>query len=167
MASEQRIRQATSDDVGSLLDIYTPVVLKSATSFELTPPTHDEFALRVARVSLTDPWLVLERDGAIAGYAYASEFRGRPAYQQTRETTVYVSPEHQRSGVGESLMVALLDELQQRGAHLVVACLTLPNEASVRFHEALGYSYVGTFHEAGRKFDAWHDVGFWERRLGD
>jgi L-amino acid N-acyltransferase YncA len=160
-----QIRPAEPTDAAALLAIYTPVVRQTAISFELEPPTEAAFAARIERVTATDPWLVLERDGAVAGYAYATDFRGRAAYAATRETTVYVHPDHRRTGVARRLMVALLDEMARRGAHVAVAVIALPNPASVALHEALGFSYVGTVHEAGSKFGTWHDEGFWEQRL--
>ena len=161
-----QIRDARPSDAAALLAIYAPVVRDSAVSFEYEPPTEAEFAGRIERVMALDPWLVLERDGAIAGYAYATDFRGRAAYAATRETTVYVHPDHRRGGVAQALMEALLDEITRRGARLAIAVITLPNEPSVALHEALGFRYVGTLHDVGRSFDTWHDEGFWELRLG-
>lgn len=165
MGSDRLIRSAHAGDAAALLAIYAPVVRESATSFELDPPSETEFAARIERVTATDPWLVLEREGEIAGYAYATGFRGRPAYATTRETTVYVHPAHHRAGVGRALMVALLGEVRRRGARLAVAVIALPNDASVALHEALGFTHVGTLHQVARKFDTWHDEGIWELRL--
>ncbi len=162
MEASRLVRDADPSDAGAFLAIYAPVVRESAISFELEPPTEAEFAERIRRVTATDPWLVLERDGEIAGYAYATHFRGRPAYAATRETTVYVHPDHHRTGVARELMTALLDEIARRGAHLAIAVIALPNKPSVALHEALGFRHVGTIHDAGRKFDEWHDEGIWE-----
>jgi phosphinothricin acetyltransferase len=164
--TDHLIRSARPADAAALLAIYAPLVRESAISFEFEPPTESEFAGRIERVRATDPWLVLERGGEIAGYAYATPFRGRPAYAATRETTVYVHPAHRRTGVARALMAALIDEITGNGARLAVAVIALPNGPSVAMHESLGFTYVGTLHDVGRKFDAWHDEGFWELRLG-
>ena len=165
MESPPNIRPAKAD-VHSMLEIYAPIVLETAISFELEPPTVDEFKERLRQVQKRDPWLVLEDRDQITGFAYATDFRSRPAYLSSRETTVYVHPDHRGRGVGGGLMSALLAELRSRDVRLVVAGITLPNEGSVALHQRLGFRHVGTFHEAGRKFDRWHDLGFWELLLG-
>lgn len=165
MESNRLVRSARPDDAAELLAIYAPVVNETAISFELVPPTESEFADRINSVIASDPWLVLERDGQVAGYAYATKFRDRHAYEATRETTVYVHPNHRKAGVARELVEALIAELAARSIRLIVAGIALPNEPSIALHEALGFTQVGTFHDVGRKFDQWHDVGFWELRL--
>lgn len=162
MDPSRRIRSAHPADAASLLAIYGPVVRDSTISFELDPPTEEEFTERIRQ---TDPWLVLERDADIAGYACASQFRNRPGYAATRETTVFVHPDHHRSGAAHELMTALLANLTDRGAHLALAVIALPNEPSVALHEALGFTLAGTLHQVGRKFGRWHDEGFWQLPL--
>lgn len=112
------------------------------------------------------PWVSAEVDDVLVGFAKASTWRSRAAYAQTAEVAVYVEDGARGRGVGRALYVALLDELARLGYHLAVGGITLPNEASVRLHEAVGFEHVGTFRECGRKFDAWHDVGFWAKRIG-
>jgi phosphinothricin acetyltransferase len=159
------VRDATVEDVPGMLEIYRPIVTDTPVSFELEPPTVEEFTERFSRITESDPWLVAVQDGSIAGYAYASEWRARPAYVATRETTVFVHYDHQRKGIARLLMTELLTRLTAAGAHVVVAGVTLPNGASVSLHEGLGFEHVGTYSEVGRKFDRWHDVGFWALRL--
>ena len=149
-----------------MLWIYAPIVLNTAISFEIEPPTQDEFAQRLELINETDQWLVCEADGDIVGYAYSSPFKARPAYARTRETTVYVSDRHRSQGIGRRLLGSVLDGLTARGDHRALAFITLPNEPSARLHEGLGFSRVGTLREVGYKFDRWHDVGIWERDLG-
>ena len=165
MRNDVRIRAAEFGDAAGMLAIYAPIVRESSASFELEPPSEVDFAQRIVRTTADNPWLVAERDGQVIGYAYGSEFRARPAYEASRETTVYVHSDHQRQGLAQHLMTALLDELRIRGTHTAIGVITLPNEESVRLHEALGYRHVGTFREVGRKFQAWHDVGFWQLHL--
>lgn len=159
-----QIRAVTSTDAADMLAIYAPVVRTSPISFEHEPPSEESFTKRVVDISSQHPWLVAEVDGQIVGYAYGSLFRDRPAYRGTRETTVYVHDGYQRRGVARALMSALLDQLRQSGAHSVIAVITLPNAASVQLHQSLGFRHVGTFQEVGRKFDSWHDVGFYQLR---
>lgn len=147
--------------------IYRPIVETTAISFELEAPTESEFAARLLRVQRRDPWLVAEDEGTaeVLGYAYASDFRTRPAYSTTKETTVYVSSDHQGCGVGRALLEELLAVLEGRGVRVAIAGIALPNEPSIALHQRLGFKLVGTFDEVGHKFGAWHDLSFWQRSL--
>jgi phosphinothricin acetyltransferase len=158
------IRAAGIEDAGAMLAIYAPYVIDTAISFEVEPPSLEDFRGRVARGTVSYPWYVAERaaDRAVVGYAYAGEFRARAAYRFTAETTVYVARGAHRSGIGRALMQTLLPELSRRGFHRVIAGVTLPNAASVGLHESLGFRPVGVFEEVGFKFGAWHAVGFWQ-----
>jgi phosphinothricin acetyltransferase len=159
------IRPATLSDAQALAEIYNPYVRDTTITFEAEPVTAAEMAGRIAKVTEAYPWLVWDEGGQILGYAYSSVWRARAAYRYSTETAIYLSMERRRQGVGTSLYQALLDELRQRGFHSVLGCLALPNEPSVRLHEKLGFQKVGHMREAGRKFDAWVDVGFWELLL--
>jgi phosphinothricin acetyltransferase len=111
------------------------------------------------------PWLAAEVGGRFAGYAKSGVWRERAAYERTAEVAVYVEQAHQRCGVARSLYTRLFEVLAARDVHTVVAGATLPNDASVRLHEALGFTRVGTFREVGYKFGAYRDVAFFQRML--
>lgn len=111
------------------------------------------------------PWLTAEVSGQFAGYAKAGPFRDREAYGRTAETGIYVTDSIRRKGVGRALYRELLARLALARFHMAVAGITLPNDASVRLHEAMGFRLVGVFHDVGQKLGAWHDVGFWEIAL--
>ena len=161
------IRDAMAEDVASLLAIYRPFVLDTTVSFEVEPPSAEEFAERIRIAQLKWAWLVAEIGGVAAGYAYASSFRARAAYQWSVETSAYLAPGHRSQGVGRALYERLLGILVAKGYCTAYAGITLPNEASVRFHQAMGFGPVGVFQRAGRKFGAWHDVSWWQRKLRD
>jgi phosphinothricin acetyltransferase len=120
-----------------------------------------------ARIRAAHLWLVSERDGRIAGYAYAGTHRTRAAYDRTAEVSAYVDRGVQRSGVGRELYTELFARLKAGGYRLLVAGITLPNEASVGIHEALGFYPVGIFKNIGFKSDRWWDVGWWQLDLGE
>lgn len=159
------IRVALVSDAESMLEIYAPIVRETPVSFELVPPSLEDYRLRVASVLETMPWVVCEEKGEILGYAYASRFRPRPAYQWTAEATVYVHPRRQRRAVGRALYTALFDGLRLLGYPSVIAVIALPNPASVALHETLGFVPVGVFQKVGYKLGRWHDVGFWQLTL--
>jgi phosphinothricin acetyltransferase len=159
------IRPAILSDARAMAEIYNPYVRDTTITFEEEPVTAAEMAGRITKVTEAYPWLVWDEGGQILGYAYSSVWRARAAYRYSTETAIYLSMKHRGQGVGTSLYRALLDELQQRGFHSALGCLSLPNEPSVRLHEKLGFQKVGHMKEAGWKFDAWVDVGFWELML--
>ena len=110
-------------------------------------------------------WLVVEADGAVAGYAYGSPHRDRAAYSSSCDVAVYVDPAHARQGLGRALYAHLLPLLAAAGYHAAFAGIALPNEASVGLHEAMGFTPVGIYREVGWKLGGWRDVGWWQRLL--
>jgi phosphinothricin acetyltransferase len=159
------IRVANVADAEALLAIYQPHVLDSAVSFEIVPPDARQFAQRITRTLERYPWLVCQADGEVLGYAYGSTHRERPAYQWSVEVSAYVKSGNSRSGIGRRLYNALFEILVRQGFFSAFAGVTLPNEASVRFHEALGFQPLGVFHNIGFKHGRWHDVAWFERPL--
>lgn len=153
---------APNSDGAACAAIYGPYVDGAATSFEESPPVAAELATRIERVSTTHPWLVSERDGRVVGFAYAAPHRARPAYRWTAETSVYVDPAHHGLGVGRELYEALLGLLRRQGLHVACAGITLPNDASIGLHEALGFERIGVYRRVGYKAGAWRDVGWWQ-----
>jgi L-amino acid N-acyltransferase YncA len=161
-----KLRAATSQDAGAIAHIYAPFVTGSAVSFETEPPDAAAMRRRIEAAGDLYPWLVGEDlDGALLGYAYAARFRDRPAYRFTVETSVYLRSDAVGRGLGRRLYEPLLAMLEAAGFTQAVAAVTLPNAASVRLHERLGFERAGTYRQVGWKFGAWHDVGLWQRGL--
>ena len=144
--------------------IYGDAVLNDTASFELEPPDAAEMARRWKALSDAYPYLVLEREGVVVGYAYAGPFRTRPAYRMTCENSIYVAPSAKRTGVGRALMTALIEECAKRGFKQMIAGVS-GGPASVALHEAVGFHVVGTFTSVGFKFDRWCDVIMLQRAL--
>ncbi|MFK7821205.1 MAG: N-acetyltransferase family protein [Planctomycetaceae bacterium] len=162
---EPIIRDAVPDDASDIQAIYAPYVIETAVSFEMRPPTVDEIRTRMQQSTPQFPWLVLVEENQILGYAYATQFRAREAYKNTAETSVYVRNGYHGKRIGTKLMTALLERLRAAGHHRAIAGATLPNPGSAALHESLGFTAAGVFSEVGRKFDQWHDVGFWQLNL--
>ncbi|WP_433803678.1 N-acetyltransferase family protein [Actinomycetospora sp. CA-084318] len=156
------IRDATTDDASACAAIYAPYVRDTVVSFEEHPPSADEMA---ARMAAAHQWLVGEDGGRIVGYAYAGPFNERHAYRYTCAVSVYLETGRRRTGTGRALYEDLFARLRARGHVRATAGITLPNEASVGLHTALGFAPVGTFPRVGWKFDAWHDVAWMQRDL--
>jgi len=159
------IRSATPSDAPAITAIYNPYVIETAISFEMEPVTPEDMAARIRKILQGYPWIVLEQDSAILGYAYAGQFKERSAYQASVETTVYVAAGHHKQGIGRTLYQELLQELRARGFHTALGIIALPNEGSVALHESQGFSKVAHLPEVGWKFGQWVDVGYWSLLL--
>lgn len=159
------VRSARVEDAAACAEIYAPYVSDTAITFETETPSTEEMARRIAAALQGYAWLVLEDAGRVAGYAYAGRFNARPAYRWACETSVYLEPGRRRTGAGRALYESLLARLIQRGYRIAVAGMTLPNEASVGLHEAMGFQPVGTYRGIGYKLGAWHDVAWMQRVL--
>ena len=165
MAEGLTIRDARAEDAAACAAIYRPHVTDSWVSFELEAPDAAEMACRIAQYGASHAWLVAERGGVIAGYAYGSPHRTRAAYAPSCDVAIYVSAAASRAGIGRALYGALLARLKARGFHAAFAGITQPNPASVALHEACGFTPVGIYREVGWKMGAWRDVGWWQRLL--
>ena len=161
-----RIRAATAEDAAAIASIYAHYVEASAITFELEPPSAETIAERIVSGGDRYPWLAAVDDGGtLLGYAYATAFRNRAAYDWSVETTVYVAAEAHRKGLGTDLYRPLLAMLEAQGFTQAFAAIALPNAASVRLHESFGFDHVGTYAKSGYKLGAWWDVGLWQRAL--
>lgn len=159
------IRSATAADAGAILAIYEPAVQHSVATFETSVPTGSEMARRVESTTSRYPWLVFEREGRVSAYAYAGIYHPRDAYEWTCEVSVYVDEAARGTGVGKTLLRALVEELRAAGFVNVMARIALPNDASVRLFESHGFARTGTAREIGFKLGRWVDVGEWQRQV--
>jgi phosphinothricin acetyltransferase len=160
------VRDAVPDlDAAACAEIYGPYVRDSSVSFEEQAPTAEDFRARIASTIGTHPWLVLEVVGQVVGYAYASAHRSRAAYRWAADVTVYIAPKHHRAGAGRLLYTELFQRLRRQGFYVACAGITLPNEASVGLHKAMGFEPVGVYKRIGWKAGAWHDVAWLQLEL--
>lgn len=159
------LRLATVDDAPSIAAIYAPYVRDTAISFETTPPTAVEMGTRVAEVLVRHAWLVACGRAGVVGYAYASPHRTRAAYRWSIDTAVYLDVASHRRGIARRLYGALFALLVRQRHVNAYAGVTLPNPASVGFHQAMGFIPVGVYRSVGYKHGTWHDVGWWSRSL--
>ena len=159
---EVHVRDATEADLATIAAIYAYETRYTYSTFET-----EERPLQAWRHKIHGhyPFLVAEEEGTVLGYAYASEFRDRPAYHRTVETSVYIDREARGRGIGSQLYDALLTRLAGAGFHTALALIALPNDASVRLHERAGFELVGTMREVGDKQERMIDVGVHQRML--
>ena len=161
------IRVATLADAAAVVAVYAPEVLHGTATFEIDPPDAAEMAVRMAKVFDAGwPWLVFEADGVIAGFAYAAQFRDRPAYAHTCENSIYIAAGQQRCGIGKALLAALIDASRDAGFREIVAVIgDAANYASIGLHRAAGFRDAGLLTDVGLKFGRWLDVVYMQRRI--
>ena len=159
------IRLAKKSDAAALLAIYAPYVENTAITFEYEVPTIEDFANRIEKTLGKHPYLVAEEDGVVLGYAYASTYYARAAYDWAVELSVYVSQDARGKGVGSKLYDELEGLLDQMGYMHFLACISLPNEDSLAFHAKRGYQQVAHFPKIGYKFERWHDIVWLQKSL--
>lgn len=160
-----RVRIADVDDGSDIAGIYRPIVRDTFISFEDVPPTADEMSARIESTLVTHPWLVIDQDGSVAAYAYATPHRARSAYQWSCDVSVYVGEKLRRTGAARMLYVTLFQTLVRQGYATAFAGIALPNTASVGFHEHMGFEAIGVYPRVGFKKGTWRDVGWWSRSL--
>lgn len=172
--SKAVIRLATVEDAPKLLEIYRYYVESTAITYEYDVPSLEEFEKRIENVLKNFPYLVAEQDGTILGYAYASKFHERAAYQWSVEMSIYLDKDQKRNGLGRMLYEELEKRLKAQGILNLYACIGYPEKEdeyltydSVRFHEKMGYKLIGEFHKCGKKFDRWYNMVWMEKIIGE
>ncbi len=168
-----RIRSAAAADAPRLLKIYSWYVENTAITFEYVTPSPAEFAARITGTLKRFPYLVLEEDGVIQGYAYAGPFQSRAAYSHCCELSIYLDRSAKGHGYGRKLYEVLENELRDLGFLNLYACIGDPvtedeylTRNSEQFHQHMGFTKIGTFHRCGRKFNRWYNMIYMEKIIG-
>lgn len=159
------IQMASQEDACALRAIYAPYVEHTAVTFEYQIPTVEEFARRITATLTRYPYLLALRQKQIIGYAYASVFKERAAYDWAVETSVYIAEDARRTGAGAMLYKHLEDLLKKQNVINLNACIAFPNPGSIEFHEKLGYRSAAHFTKCGYKLGQWWDMVWMEKML--
>jgi len=161
------IEIATVQDTKAIHDIYKPYVEKTNITFEYDVPSVEIMQQRIVSTLKMYPYLVAKIDEQVVGYAYASAYKERRAYDWGCELSVYVDEKYHRHGIAKALYYALLEILKQMNIQTVYACLTYPNEKSEKFHKSFGFIQIALFEKSGYKFNQWHDMIWMQKKLGN
>ena len=162
------IRTSHDGDLAAITAIYAHHVLHGTGTFEIDPPSAADMAARRAEVLARGlPWLVADKDGQVAGFAYANWFKPRPAYRFSAEDSIYVADHAQGMGLGRMLLAALAVQAEAAGVRKLLAVIgDSANAGSIGVHRSLGFTEVGTLRSVGWKFGAWRDIVLMEKALG-
>lgn len=160
-----QIRPAAETDAAQILAIYQPFIENTSITFEYEVPKVEVIKDRIQKITETYPWLVLEVDGQVGGFAYASKFRERKAYNWCAESSIYLSSEFSGKGYGYILYQCLFDLLKEQGFFEVIAVITWPNQPSENFHKKVGFEHCGIIKKSGYKFEKWQDILIMQKEL--
>lgn len=168
MSQHPIIRPITDNDIQAVTDIYAYYVENKEVTFEWEAPNLAEMQLRVRSVyNLGYPYLVIEQDGKICGYAYVAPFRGRIGWKWTVEVSIYLAPDKGHQGYGYLLLTALIQACEKTtDIRMLVSTIASNGIASIRLHQKAGFRVVGTMLDAGYKFDEWHDIVIMQKSIG-
>ncbi len=160
------IRKVKPSDAADIAAIYNHHVLNTNVTFDTEPLSVETMRDKIASIAACYPYVVCEKEGRVAGFCYAHQWKEKAAYAHTWETTVYVSEECLRYGIGDNLMRHLISECRNSGnCHALIACITSPNPSSEALHRELGFKQVSHFRGVGYKFHERIDVTDWELEL--
>ncbi|MDK2807948.1 MAG: hypothetical protein PWP24_682 [Clostridiales bacterium] len=162
-----QIRFAKPEDTPSLLSIYNPFIEHTNVSFEYKKLTLDEFQARITGIQSKFPFLVVDVDGVLAGYAYTSSFHPRAAYAWDCDISIYIDSPFQKRGLGELLYHALFSLMKEMDYYNIYALVSSENTGSLHFHETMGFLVEGHHEMAGYKFGKWIGVTRLVKRIGD
>lgn len=162
-----KFRLADVSDTKEILDIYAPYITDTAITFEYDIPSIEEFRGRIEHISLEYPYVVCTYKDEIIGYAYAHRYGERAAYQWDVELSIYLDMNYKSLGVGKLLYNKLIEIVKLQNVRNIYACITSANEKSLKFHEKLGFEFIGIFKNTGYKFDSWYGVNWMGIAVGD
>jgi phosphinothricin acetyltransferase len=160
------LRDATADDAEAVAAIYAHHVLHGTASFDYAPPPAESFRAKIETVTAAGwPFLIAERGGEVAGYAYATQIRDRPGYRFTAEDSIYVHPERMGQGIGGALLDALIERCIAGGFRQLIAVVGGGEPGSVALHSSRGFREVGRLHAVGWKHGRWLDSVYLQLEL--
>jgi L-amino acid N-acyltransferase YncA len=165
--SDPCIRPVRPDDAAPIAAIYAHHVLHGTATFDIDPPDIAAWRDKIASIAAHEwPFIVAEQDGGVAGYAYATQFRDRPAYAETCENSIYIAPDHLGQGIGSHLLPALVEAARHAGFRQMIAVIGGSEPASLALHAKCGFMHAGRMTDVGRKFGRLLDTVYMQRALG-
>lgn len=161
-----KLRLANVNDAKYILKIYEPYIKNTAITFEYEVPTLEEFENRIKSISKTYPYIVcIDDNNNIVGYAYASKYKERAAFNWDVELSIYIDSMYHNKNISHALYSSLLETLKIQGVYNAYASIVVPNVKSEKFHKKYGFKQVGYYPKTGYKFKKWHDLICLEKNI--
>lgn len=157
------IKLAEQQHYYDIYQIYKPFISDTIISFETTVPPINDFNQRINNTLVFLPWIVCILKDKVVGYTNASKYRKRKAYQWSVEVSVYIALEYRRRNIATALYTSLFSILELQNFKNLLAGISLPNNASILFHESMGFKKIAEYDKIGYKFGKWHSVGWWQK----
>ena len=152
------LRSAIMEDLDAITEIYNEAIIKTVATFDTELKTNDEQKKWFDDHGSKNPILVAEQNGVIVSWASLSKWSDRCAYSDTAEISLYVREERQGKGIGRRMIEEIIKEGRKAGLHTIIARITEGNESSLHLHRSVGFTYIGTMKEVGKKFGKRLDV---------
>ena len=159
------IRMLRDEDIPACLALYNWYIENSTATFETDTLLMDDFVQRVKRITTKYPWIILEEDGEVKGYAYLDAFHERTAYRFMCDVSIYIDHDARGRGYGSKLMEAILSLSEKDGYHKAISIVTSDNSASIHLHEKMGFRKFGQLDNCGYKAEKWLGVIYFEKVL--
>lgn len=154
-------------DAQRLVDIYNPYIEKTTITYEYDTLSREAFLARINSIVKDYPYIVIEDDGEVVGYAYASSFNERSAYQWDADLAIYLDMSKRNKGMGSVLFAKLLDILEKMGFINAYSLIDIPNGGSEALHKKFGFTKTGSYEHSAWKFDKWLDMGIYSKQLSN
>ncbi len=164
-----KIVNAEEKHIPAIRDIYAHHVIHGTGSFETAPPDTQEMLARLEKIhSLGLPWVVALQEDKVIGYCYLTRYRERYAYRYTLEDSIYIAPAAQRQGAGNALLRHVIDWAETHGYRQLIAMVgDSNNQGSLKVHQQVGFTEIGTLKDVGFKHGRWLDTVLLQRALGE
>ncbi|AXX31414.1 N-acetyltransferase [Actinosynnema pretiosum subsp. pretiosum] len=165
-APKVTVRPATADDLEAVAEIYAHYVHHSTVTFDLVPPTVDDWRRKHGEVTARGlPFLIADHGSEVVGFAYLAPWRAKPAYRHTAEDTIYLAPTATGRGTGAALLEALLALADSSGIRQTIAVITEDGEGSLVLHRRFGFTEAGRLEAVGYKHERWIGTILMQRPL--
>ena len=161
-----KFRFATTEDASLIKDIYAPYI-KTTLTFETTIPDTTEMMHRIQSVTQSFPWIVVEENHVVKGYAYLSTFNPRAAYQHTADLSIYLSDDSKGQGIGKTMCELLFEIAKLQNITTIVSIITQENTGSKAFHTKLGFQHQGELNHVGYKHNRWLNISYYVKKLSE
>jgi len=148
------------EHAGAVLEIYGHGIASGMATFETKVPDWEGFNLKY----LPHSRLLAVENTIPVGWAALSPVSARDCYSGVAEVSVYVHQEHQRKGIGRSLLVELINTSEQHGIWSLLSVIHEENRASIHLHEQCGFRFIGYRERIAQLDGIWRTTVMLEKR---